>query len=229
MANKFTCARVVLNHLATLARTPDRSRLKFYRLMLRVYREARLYANIDTYVFDVSTADILKQLKPVERPALDLETALAKLQCPPLSTSGPKMAAARWAASTLAQALTGSTDIDDIARDDPLTNLRILTAKLIAAITEAETRAREQTPTPWRPRSVGRNQAFVTLVWRLDRIAEMTGGEWTLGRNRISGDYEGTFLEALNILQPYLPNMVWPSADPGRVVDYMRRRRPFVD
>jgi hypothetical protein len=227
MANKFTCARAVLDQLATLPAPRDDARLRFYRLMLRVYREARLYADMDRYLFDVSAKDIVKQLKPVERAALDLETTLARLQCPPLSTREPKLAAAGLAAHMLAEALIGSTDMDDIARDDPLTNLRILAAKLIAAITEAETRTHELTRTPWRPRSVGRNQAFVTLVWRLDRIAEMTGGAWTLRRDRIDGNYEGTFLEALNVLRPYLPTMVWPKAKLfGRVVEHMRKRRP---
>lgn len=73
------------------------------------------------------------------------------------------------------------------------------------------------------PKGAGGNLAFDLFIEGLHMAALMFGGNWTNFRS-VDGEWKGTFLEALNILKPYLPQGMLPSADMGRSIEHIRKR-----
>ena len=73
------------------------------------------------------------------------------------------------------------------------------------------------------PKGAGGNLAFDLFIEGLQMAALMHGGNWTNYRSA-DGNWNGTFLKALNILKPYLPSKLLPSSDTGRSIEHARKR-----
>lgn len=73
------------------------------------------------------------------------------------------------------------------------------------------------------PKGAGGNLAFDLFIEGLHMAARMFGGKWTIFRS-VDGKWKGTFLEAVNILKPLLPQGLLPSADIGRSIEHIRKR-----
>jgi hypothetical protein len=76
-----------------------------------------------------------------------------------------------------------------------------------------------------RPAGAGGNYAFDLVVQQLYLNARSAGGRLTNAR-RADGQWSGSFIDALNILKPYLPDF-FPPAELGRTVDNIVRKLPF--
>ena len=68
-----------------------------------------------------------------------------------------------------------------------------------------------------------RNLAFNQFIEGLLMAAEQRGGRWTVYRSA-DQTWKGTLLEALTILQQYLPRQFFPDGELGRSVDYARSK-----
>jgi hypothetical protein len=74
------------------------------------------------------------------------------------------------------------------------------------------------------PRGAGGNPAFDKFIEQLLMTARMHGGSWTNYRSA-AGSWEGTLLQALEILDKYLPKpRFFPLGELGRAVQHIRER-----
>jgi hypothetical protein len=84
----------------------------------------------------------------------------------------------------------------------------------------------EQRLNPKRGRkpAAGGNFAFDTFVHNLLMLARQYRGRWSLYR-RSDRIYTGTLLEAISILEPYLPDKLFPqNVNLGRSVEHIRKK-----
>ena len=73
------------------------------------------------------------------------------------------------------------------------------------------------------PKGAGGNWAFDNFINDLVMTARMLGGSWTNYRSR-DDTWKGTLLEALRILEKYLPRDFFPPGMLGRSVEHIRKK-----
>jgi hypothetical protein len=73
------------------------------------------------------------------------------------------------------------------------------------------------------PKGAGGNWAFDNFIDDLVMAALMGGGSWTNYRAR-DDTWKGTLLEALGILEKYLPRNFFPTGELGRSVEHIRKK-----
>lgn len=72
-------------------------------------------------------------------------------------------------------------------------------------------------------KGAGGNPAFDRMIESLHMQALQRGKKWALTWNAIEGKWEGTFIEAVTILRPYLPSSgFFPTGQLGRAIRYIR-------
>jgi hypothetical protein len=163
------------------------------------------------------SSDVNRELKKVRKAARGLDEVLAALG---QRDANPH----RWNAKVKALTLLPGWHI-----------YRSQLKRLIDEVSEAELRASSAYSNP-PPRSRGRpkgagggNRAFNLFVSNLDKIALMTGGNWTLYRSSSLDDatqWKGTLIPAMKVLRPFLPKNFYLSADIGRSLAHLRSKKP---
>ena len=73
------------------------------------------------------------------------------------------------------------------------------------------------------PKGAGGNWAFDNFIEDLVMAARMGGGSWTIYRSR-DDTWKGTLLEALGLLEKYLPEKFFPTVKLGRSVEHIRKK-----
>src|SRR5262249_9023368 len=92
---------------------------------------------------------------------------------------------------------------------------------LLDALSGAAQRAKQKSMRM--PKGAGGNPAFDRFIEDLLMAARMLGGDWTNYRAR-DGVWKGTLLEALGILEKYLPEGFFPPGELGRSVEHIRKK-----
>jgi len=85
---------------------------------------------------------------------------------------------------------------------------------LLDAVSKAASEAARSTPSKRGPKGAGGNAAFNLFVELLLNAAWQMRGDWTNYKSA-NGEWTGSLLEALEILEPYLPKDFFPSAELG--------------
>jgi hypothetical protein len=99
--------------------------------------------------------------------------------------------------------------------------LRILNI-FVKAGTSAEREAKSYSKRG-RRKGAGGNLAFDRMIEDLIMSARARGKAWTLSWNAYEKKFEGTILEAVTILRPYLPSSgFFPKGELGRAIRYIR-------
>jgi hypothetical protein len=173
MAGKFTCVRTLLNQLMTLA-SPG-SYGKFCRLMLR---EARLYSDIDQYVFDVRARDMPDSWNHEEQ-------RLTSKQFSPICVSALVCERTEYSRCWLG-GIHARPDADRLGRRRRQRGQQSANGPSHfwpSCLLRPHKSKREQPMNGHKRHGVRAPLATIWhLVWRLDRIGELTGGAWTLER-----------------------------------------------
>jgi len=102
---------------------------------------------------------------------------------------------------------------------------RILLPKYIDLLAGLSSAARRAAQKPMHlPKGAGGNPAFDRCIESLLMAPRMSGGgSWTNYRST-DGIWKGTLLEALGILEKYLPPRFFPSGELGRSVEHIRKK-----
>jgi hypothetical protein len=95
--------------------------------------------------------------------------------------------------------------------------------QFVDLITDAATRATRDVKPKRGPKAAGANLAFDRLIQSLQIAAWQRSGDWTVYRSA-DGTWTGSFLEALEILRPYLPDKFIPAGELGRSVEHIRKK-----
>jgi hypothetical protein len=95
--------------------------------------------------------------------------------------------------------------------------------RLLSLLDDAACRAAHHVKPKRGPKGAGGNAAFDKLIESLLLAAWQGRGYWTVYR-AVNGIWTGSFLEALQILKPYLPIGFFPGGELGRAVEYVRNK-----
>jgi hypothetical protein len=224
---------VSLLELADLAGVPDASRPKFFARMALAIEEARISDWIKrNKPQPVTAANVEPLLRRVLTAITALDLEFSKLQGEGVETGD--LAASVYAGTLFENALGAdnpavSTDVDVGFLSQIAADRRWLSERR-GAITSAIEQVRTTAPSRrrGRPRGTGGNPAFDTFMGRMDEIAAATQSRWTLTRVTYSDEpeWEGTLLQALIILRPYLPPIGFfpdPNMSLGSAIERARR------
>jgi hypothetical protein len=95
--------------------------------------------------------------------------------------------------------------------------------ELLDRVNNAARKAAERTKSKRGPKGTAGTPAFGSFIESLQMAAWQRRGNWTISR-KADGSWTGTFLQAIEILKPYLPADFLPHGELGRAVEHIRKK-----
>src|SRR5262249_7457819 len=95
--------------------------------------------------------------------------------------------------------------------------------ELLTGLQEAASSAAVPAKAKRGPKGAGGNLAFNVFIESLYRVAWQQGGKWTNYKSA-AGPWTGSLLEALEILEPYLPAGFFPVGELGRSIEHIKKK-----